>query len=230
MDQKQSITCLIPFHNEGDRLFHVLDMVMQIKRISKIIVVDDGSTDNVSTVLIQKYPSVKLLRLPNQSGKAHAIKMGLQQVQTSFTLTIDADLKDIHNNEITRALEALHPGIDMVILRRVLAPWYIKIKRADLLFSGERILKTTDLKAILEQEVENYQLEFAINQYMLERDKNVFWAPWSAKNTYKASKEGFINGMVKDFAMYMQILRFAGAKNFLKQYTSFYNKTKPLFS
>jgi glycosyltransferase involved in cell wall biosynthesis len=229
MIQQQAITCVIPFHNEGRRLFHVLDMVKQINGISKIIVVDDGSTDNASPVLVQKYPSVELVRLPNQSGKAHAIKMGLQQVQTPFTLTIDADLKDIHNNEITRVLEILHPGIDMVILRRVHAPWYIKVKRADLLFSGERILKTQDLKAILEQGIENYQLEFAINQYMLEQGKKAYWAPWSAKNTYKASKEGFVKGMIKDFAMYMQIMRFAGAKGFLKQYFEFYQQTAPLF-
>lgn len=54
-------------------------------------------------------------------------------------LLMDADLQNINKEEIITAVNAMHhhPYIDMIILRRMRAPWFVKMDRGDILFSGK---------------------------------------------------------------------------------------------
>jgi len=106
----------------------------------------------------------------------------------------------------------------MIILRRIDAPIIIKLNRGDTLLSGERILKKVDLKIILDnQQPKGYQLELAINQYMMTQNKNVYWLPSSALNTYPIHKRGLIKGIYKIISMQIDILTYIGFNNFIKQ-------------
>src|SRR4051812_29391813 len=86
---KEQVSCIIPFYNEGSRIFNVLNALCDIKSIKEIICVDDGSTDNTSH-LIQKFlPSVTLIRLLSNEGKAAAIRHGLKKASLDIVLLID---------------------------------------------------------------------------------------------------------------------------------------------
>lgn len=218
-------SCIIPFYNEGFRVFQVLEVVTQIKSISQVICVDDGSSDNTSELIKQYWPTVELIILPENKGKAEAIRHGVQKAQNENILLMDADLQSINKEEVERAIDAIaHQNLDMLILRRINAPWFVKFDRGDILLSGERIVKKKDLAKILDQKVNGYQLELAINLYMQKHKRAVRWMPWSATNTYKSKKIGLVEGYKKEFEMFTDIVLYAGLTNIIKQITQFATK------
>ncbi len=225
MNASGQTTCIIPFYNEGHRIFSVLNVITKIKDISQILCIDDGSTDGMADQILQYWPQVELVRLPNNQGKTAAIRHGLQYASHEFVLLMDADLQFINPAEISFAIQAMQQqSADMIILRRIKAPWFVKMDRGDVLFSGERILRRTDLKAILENQIQGYQLEIAINNHMLEHKKEVYWVPSSAFNTFKMQKMGRLEGFVKEINMFVDIIFFAGLQNYLRQIATFARK------
>lgn len=219
-------TCIISFFNEGKRIGKVLDEVVKVKNIDEIICIDDGSTDGASEFIKKNYPKIKLIINPKNSGKTEAIKVGLDHAKGEYILLLDADLRNFKGSEVEKAVKrTLENRADMVILRRVNAPWIIKLNRGDTLLSGERILKKDDFKKLLEiKKPKGYQLEFAMNQYMTDYHKKVFWMPSSALNTYPQHKRGFVKGMYRIVSMQANILSYIGLRNFIRQELFFCTK------
>ena len=217
------VTCLIPCYNERERIGQVLRIMMGTKHIAQVICVDDGSEDGTADYIQHNWPGVEVVRLPQNVGKTEAIRQGLRYVKYDTLLMMDADLQDLRRYELEAALEAYHKYklVDMIILRRINSPWFVKWYRSDVLLSGERILKTADLKQVLKQKLKSYQLEVAINRYMLCHKKVVRWMPWSAMNTYKVDKLGVLDGSRKEFKMYVDIVNYVGFSHMLLQLTSF---------
>ncbi len=151
----------------------------------------------------RRFPQVSMLLLTNNSGKAAAVRAGVELVKASHVLLMDADLRGLAAAEIDRAIAAAlaNPEIDMIILRRVKAGMHARLCRGDVLFSGERIVKTADLLAALAANPSRYQIEIALNRYMLENGKQVYWMPSSARNTLKMHKQGPVRGLAGDVVM-----------------------------
>lgn len=225
MQPLKQVSCIIPFYNEGDRIFSVLEVALRTPGIGQIICVDDGSTDDTASKIRKEYPHIDLVYLQENQGKAAAIRHGLEMAVHDLILLMDADLQYVNPDEITLAIEGMqHQDIDMVILRRIYAPWIFKIDRRDVLFSGERLMRRKDLQNILQQQVYGYQLEIAINRYMLQHNKNVRWAPWSALNTHKVKKWGFFYGARKEVMMFLDMILYTGLSHYVKQIISFARK------
>ncbi|WP_242929449.1 glycosyltransferase family 2 protein [Pontibacter vulgaris] len=221
-------TCLIPFYNERERIAQVLEVICRVKNIGQILCVDDGSSDGTAEYLEAVWPQVELVRLPENQGKAAAIRHGLPAVKNDLILLMDADLQDLRQEEIEAAITAMddHRAIDMIILRRINSPWFVRWYRSDILLSGERLIKKTDLEQVMKQRMKRYQLEVAINRYMLKHKKIVRWMPWSAMNTYKVDKLGILDGSKKEFKMYVEIVSFVGFSHMMLQLTSFTKKLR----
>jgi len=222
------VTCLIPCFNERDRIAEVLKVIVQVRYVAQVICVDDGSEDGTAAYIAHNWPEVEVIRLQKNVGKTEAIKYGLNYVQHDTLLMMDADLQNLRKEEIEAALEAYqkYKTIDMIILRRINSPWFVKWYRSDVLLSGERILQTVDLRQVLKQKLKCYQLEVAINRYMLKHKKTVRWMPWSAMNTYKVDKHGVLDGSKKEFLMYVDIVNYVGFSHMCLQLASFTKKLK----
>lgn len=220
------VSCVIPFYNEGERVLSVLQVLREIPEICEIVCIDDGSKDRISKVIRERWPEIKLVVLPYNQGKSSAIKKGLDVVESDYILLMDADLRFLDVDEIKQAIAIVGKQfeIDMLILRRVMAPWFFKIDRRDVLFSGERILRKKALQAVLQQEVSGYQLEIAINQYMIAQRKSVRWMPWSASNTHKVKKWGWAHGVHKEICMFREMMRYAGLGEYIRQILIFARK------
>ena len=186
MKQKQETSCIIPFWNEDQRLYVVLDEIIKCKNLLEIICVDDASDKDRSEEIRKFYPSIKLIRLDKNLGKTGAIYEGLKHSKGNLILLLDADLRNLNYTEIDEAVKAMEQtrGVDMLILRRVKAPFFVKLNRGDVLTTGERILKKIDLERILNSSINGWQIESAINLYMYKSKKNVFWIPHSGINTH----------------------------------------------
>lgn len=219
------VSCIIPFYNERRFIRNVLEIIKRTEGISQVICVDDGSTDNTSEV-VAAFPEVKLITLDRNYGKSYAVKRGLEEVVNEYVLLVDADLKDLDEAEIGSAINAITgcSAIDMIILRRTNSPWFIKMYRIDTLLSGERLLRTDDLKHIFRNKVKGYQLEIAINLYMYRNKKKVFWSPSSALNTFKLKKLSSFRAIAKEMSMYASIVQHAGLINLLGLLTLFGKK------
>jgi hypothetical protein len=177
----------------------------------------------MSVAGLSDYPRVALVRLPANRGKARAVQHGLRFITSPRVLLVDADLQGLQAQEIEDAIQQIvkQPTIDMVILRRINSIPSTRLTRGDVLFSGERILHTQDLKNVLARSPENYQLEITLNQYMMDNDKCVYWMPSSATNTLKVTKHGWLSGLLQEVGMITEMLLYCGLDNYLQQLLAF---------
>lgn len=219
---KDLCDCIIPFYSEELRPVKVVELILKVKNISKIIVVDDGSPDGKAYFAIKhRFPQVFLIRLNTNSGKAYAIKEGLKRVNTNYVILIDGDHTNIKVDEIEGAIQKIinNPEIDMIILRKI-KDETVKVSRFirhDTIFSGERILKTNDLKKIYQNKFSDYQIEMAINTYMMRNKKNVYWMPSSVNSFNKWEKWGWFEGTKRSLKMFKGFVSYAGWKNLIWQ-------------
>jgi len=112
------ITAVIPAHDEVATIRDVVLGTMEASpEGTEVLVVDDGSTDG--TAEAADLPGVKVVRQwPNQ-GKGAALRRGIREARGEVLLFIDADGQD-DPREIPLLLQALTPGVDMVLGSRFL--------------------------------------------------------------------------------------------------------------
>ncbi|MEM5772735.1 MAG: glycosyltransferase family 2 protein [Candidatus Aenigmatarchaeota archaeon] len=87
-----SITFLVPAYNEEKNIEKCLKSILSLnypKEKLKVIVIDDGSTDNTAKI-VKKFKKVKLIKQQNL-GKAKALNNGLKHVKTELVACMDAD-------------------------------------------------------------------------------------------------------------------------------------------
>jgi len=225
-----SVSCIIPFYNEGRRVLQVLKELSSAKNINEIIGVDDGSDDKAATAVQKEFPNVKLIHLSKNKGKASAVREGVKIANGGLILLFDADLKDFKAREIDRAIDVFRRlKADMLILRQVKTnpyqEWFSKVSTIDILISGQRLLFKSDLLKIFKRSVKKYRLEVAINDYMQKNGKKAYWMNYNGTNTTKVEKNGLLSGLNKSLAMTMDIIGYIGLANFMKQ-TEIFAKSK----
>ena len=220
---KNRLTCIIPFYNEGVRLLDLLHLITKINLIDQLICIDDGSDSGTLAMQIQqKFPVVQLNILENNLGKSAAVKQGVSISTGEYILLLDADITGIKEMELINAIKLFKKNsLDMIILKRLNASFLVRFIRADVLLSGERLVKKSDLEVVFKENISGYQLEMAINKHMKMYDKKVIWMSNTAKNKYKYLKNSFLRGLWQDLKMYLDILSYIGFNNFLSHVFTF---------
>lgn len=210
--EKQTCSILIPFYNEEERVLRVLQVVKRLKKNVPIICIDDGSKDTAAKTIQKHYSDVLLLRHQKNIGKSAAVSTGLARVKTHFVMLLDADLKNLKASELDDAIETIeaYPSIAMLVLRRKNEALVSKMVRGDVLVSGERIIRTSDLRNVMKTHPVAYEIEPAINYYMMEQRKRVCWMFHSGTNTIKINKMGFFEGMKKEIQYVYSVLVYKG--------------------
>jgi len=131
------LSLIIPVYNEEDRLDAPLPAVFEYCSQfgqHEILFVDDGSTDSTAQKLsqiAQSCDSVRVLRLPVNSGKGAAVRAGLLEAHGNIHLFSDADFST-PITEADKLLDGLASGCDVAIGSRGLEasnivehqPWY----------------------------------------------------------------------------------------------------------
>ncbi len=100
----EDIGVVIPAYNEEMHLGDTLKALKKLTIIKDILVVDDGSQDRTGD--IAKQHGVKLLTLKKNHGKGHALKKGLDYLNNSIIVFLDADVGDTAQ-EITKLIYPL---------------------------------------------------------------------------------------------------------------------------
>jgi len=221
-----SVTCIVPFRNEKERIGEVLTQLLNVKNISEIICVDGASADGGSEYVQTHFPSVQLITLKENVGKTGTVQEGLKGAKGDYILFFDADLSGVVPQEVDTVLEAVlnDTSIDMVVFSRNTPRLITKINRFDLIYTGERILKKDDLLRILKEGVSQFQLEIAINTYMMGNNKHIYYFNASHVNLPKSGKFGLVAGIREDLKMFWQVCSFDPVNYFLQ--TFFFCKKK----
>ncbi|UJP05554.1 MAG: glycosyltransferase [Nitrosomonas sp.] len=91
----QDITVLIPARNEGFHISRTLSSVRTQDEQIRVIVVDDQSTDDTAEQARRFGATIVTGTTPPEgwSGKLWALEQGLAEVETSYTLLLDADIE-----------------------------------------------------------------------------------------------------------------------------------------
>ncbi len=84
----EDVTFVLPAYNEEASIGNVLENINSTYPESKVIVVDNNSTDNTSA--IAKDAGALLINEKKQ-GKGYAVKKGFKNVKSKFAIMIDAD-------------------------------------------------------------------------------------------------------------------------------------------
>ena len=121
-----ALSVVIPAFNEERRLpatlVDLVDHLATLNRTHEIVVVDDGSTDGTSDV-VRKFerlaPSIRLIRLPRNSGKGYAVRVGIVSCRGERVLFADAD-GSTPIAELARLERALDEGADIAFGSRAL--------------------------------------------------------------------------------------------------------------
>ena len=211
--------CIIPFFNEGDRVYDLLLEMHHSKQISQIICVDDGSTESSTYYTLKKeFPKAKIVRFTKNLGRAEAIKAGLDISNSDYVLIMDADLQNVNVQEFDSNIQKLfeYSDIDMLILRRINGVLFHKLIRTDYIFV-ERIVRRTLLNDIFKQKLKNFQIDSALNQYMIDHHKKVYWLPSTATSVSKTTKYGLVKGFYLDTKMTFEIWSYVGLPNYFRQ-------------
>jgi glycosyltransferase involved in cell wall biosynthesis len=212
------ISCIIPVFNEGNRLLHSLTLLSKITDIAPVVIVDDGSTTPIH-IQNKEFPDVQIIHHKKNKGKTDAIRTGVQACTTPYVLLLDADITGEFLLDLQNGIEIIkqNESIDMLIFRRITSPFFVQLMHADMLLSGERIIKRTLLNRVLATPIQGFQLELALNKIAIEEGFQVLWAPSNASNTFKIEKLGFKRGMQKELTAYRELLGYDGLLGYLKQ-------------
>lgn len=221
------LTCIIPFHNEKNRIHRVLDTITKVRGIDEIICINDASNDGSEIDISHTYPNVKLLHSLSHMGKSHTVMIGLKKALSNYIFLIDADLKQLRREELSRAIDYIqnNASLDMLILPDLNPRIETRLSRHDILFTGKRILTRNDLLHVFSEcSPKKYQLEVATNQYMIDHKKHVEYFRISSQDTLKSEKIGMIRGRLKNFTMFVSIIFYKGICCYIFQVLFFGHK------
>ncbi len=117
LKDKNNIAAVIPFYNERRTIKEVV--INTLKYVDKIFAVDDGSTDESASEIID-IENVHLIEITKNKGKGFALKRGFESAvleKFDYVVTLDADLQ--HNPDEIPALISEIENYDIVIGNRL---------------------------------------------------------------------------------------------------------------
>ena len=116
----QLISIIIPVFNESESIGYLLDEVLNVMQNNKfnceLIVVNDGSNDNTSTVLTEltiKIKELSVISLRKNYGQTAAMAAGFDNSKGEIVITLDGDLQN-DPNDIPKLISHINEGYDLI--------------------------------------------------------------------------------------------------------------------
>lgn len=223
----QSVSCIVPAHNEARTIGDVLGVLTRSPLIGEVIVVDDGSTDETRNVVATRYPSVRSIRLERNEGKANALLRGAQAAKYPILFFCDADLLGFGEEHIADLLRPIHSGNNVRLICGVVEylnpfvfqEWYRRIFRPKktkltiqpdsrmneflLGLGGQKVLLKDDFLRIPNLFDSGYAVEQRIIEYYRQNNLPIsYYILYGVTHRHKIQKWGLVEGLRKDIWAY----------------------------
>lgn len=104
MPTEPRVSVVIPTWNRRDDLVRTLDVLREHGAPAfEVIVVDNASTDGTADEVLARYPEVRLIRLPRNTGPTGARNVGVANARAEFIVLLDSDTEPLPG-----AIEHIH--------------------------------------------------------------------------------------------------------------------------
>jgi glycosyltransferase involved in cell wall biosynthesis len=160
-----SAVAIIPAYNEAPRIGTTLLAALGAKTLSRVLVVDDGSTDGTADVA-RSY-GVEVLSLSPNRGKGAAMLAGVRYTTEPVVCFLDADLVGILPEHIDALVAPVLRGEYSMVVGlsdHGLKGFWGKLQPALPLISGQRAVQRNVLARVPLSFWRGYRIEVAINE------------------------------------------------------------------
>ncbi len=200
------VSIIICTFNEEKTISEVVTSCCKYNKEDEVIVVDDGSTDNTESILVelQKRFTFRYEKLPKNKGKSWAMAHGVEISMNEIILFCDADLSNITKEHFDNILQPIFDNsADMVLGQpsETFIDYRINPFRS---LTGERVLFKNDILPILNNIREiRFGVETFINLYFQSKGKRIKYVllhglkhptKYSKTTPIKATKEFISEG------------------------------------
>ncbi|WP_408339557.1 glycosyltransferase family 2 protein [Paraburkholderia agricolaris] len=203
------MSCVICAYNEAPRIGAVLSVAWAHPLLGEIIVVDDGSTDGTAEI-VERFPSVRLIRGGENRGKSAAMASGIAAATGEWLMLLDADLKGLTAECISAlALPVLQGKAQVSLSLRQNSLLAFRAIGLDFV-SGERVVRKTLLSEVL-QEVHGmprFGVEVFMNRRIIERRLPIAVTHWPrVTQARKTEKLGYWKGLRAEWRMIADLFK-----------------------
>lgn len=203
------VSIVIPAYNEEHNIVNVLSVLKNMDELTDILVVNDGSSDKTSEVA--KSFGVRVIDLPKNTGKSHAMWVGVNNTKYPLVLFLDADLVGLTTEQIRSLYNPVYldvadmtvgifnSGRSMTDLAQKIAPF----------LSGQRCVKRNILLQLDEEDwLSGYGIEIVLTRFAKEHNIRILEIPLdSVTHPMKEEKLGLAKGMLARLKMYWEIAK-----------------------
>lgn len=206
--QQTPTTAVVPFYNEEGRVANVIKVALASKQISRVIAIDDASTDDgLKEVQAIKNKKLTLLRHAVNKGKTTTIAEGVRLAQDGIILLLDSDLIGLTTHLVEVLIKPIQDGrYDIVINDRdphaVLSGF----------LSGERCFQKRTFDGFYASVGDiRYALEVRMDKFMIDQKLHigVIHLP-GVQQTMHDKKDGWLRGVFFYIKMYLGFVRNLG--------------------
>lgn len=212
---KPTIGVVIPAYNEAGNLQSPLTAVCAADWLTRIVVVNDGSTDStlsLATTYAKHDERMQVLHLPVNRGKAGAMLAGVKVLQTDIVIFLDADLLNLQPHHLRALQEPVLTGMsDMTLAVFRHGRWRTDLShRLTPNLSGQRCLwRDAAEQALLPVADARYGVEAALTQYARRHHWRVQRVSWTGvTHRTKEEKRKGASGLSARWLMYRDIATF----------------------
>ncbi|NLB40796.1 MAG: glycosyltransferase family 2 protein [Clostridiales bacterium] len=115
IEKKLTVGIIIPAYNEENKIRKTIESIKHLDWIERILVIDDGSADNTARVAANAGADV--ISLPENRGKACAMKTGYLNSNSDILVFLDADIDD-GAEHISKLVAPIWKGEARVVIAR----------------------------------------------------------------------------------------------------------------
>jgi glycosyltransferase involved in cell wall biosynthesis len=123
MTMTEKLTIVVPIYNEEASLKMFIPELIKFTEDNhcKLILVNDGSTDNSDSILrsLNQTSGFKYIKHKMNKGYGAALKAGIEQTETEYVVTVDADGQHILQDVLKLREKIINADADLVIGSRV---------------------------------------------------------------------------------------------------------------
>lgn len=202
------VVAVVCAYNEGPRIARVLDVLTKSPDLHRIIVVDDGSTDDTATVA-KSFDGVEVIEKSPNAGKGQAMKTGvLAAKDADVVVFFDADLQGLTTEHVHSLVEHVASGeYDMIVGMRDYGDKLTEASMGLPLISGERAVRREFLDLMPDQAWDGFGVEVWMNDTVARNGGLIGAVPLEGLSiVLKWEKDGARKGLAKMVDMAAEVI------------------------